>query len=282
MSETRALANQEREYQVRRLGKLGRALLLSIASLMSLLTLVLLVADQLFHPEAFVIKEMKIKGKFRYLQPADVDAVLRSQDLGNFFSVELNQLKTKVEEMEWVQSADIRRQWPNTLNISIVEHQPAMRWGKDKWVSTSGSIITLPADIEADGVVVLKGDETRSKQILVQAARWKKELAEQGLKLREAQWSNSQAWTLKLYSPELDSEFSLLLGSQSVVARLERFKVLFNVQLKSSGHRLKRVDARYPDGLAVQHGEKIILETSDSSVSLVSQQQLVSMMPIQF
>lgn len=256
MTEQRALANQEREFQVRRLGKLGRALLMSVASVLSLFTIALLAADQLFHPEAFVIQELKIKGKFRYLEPVDVDAVLRTQELGNFFSVELDKLKAKVEEMEWVESADVRRQWPNSLSISIVEHQPAMRWGDDKWVSTSGSIIALPNNIGGVNVVVLTGDESQSKHILLQTTRWKKEFAIDGLELRKTKLSSSQAWTLRLYYADLESEFDLLLGSENISERLARFKVLFNEQLKFSDYTLARVDARYPDGLAVKHGKQ--------------------------
>lgn len=270
MTEQRAFANQEREYQVRRLGKLGRAVLMTFASVLSLLTVALLMADQLFHPQAFVIQELKIKGKFRYLEPLDVDSVLRAQELGNFFSVELDVLKAKVEALEWVQSADIRRQWPNSLNVSIVEHQPAMRWGDDKWISTSGSIITLPSNIDGANVITLSGDESQSKRILLQASRWKKEFAREGIELRKTKFSNSQAWTLRLFYPELENEFELLLGSEDVKERLARFKVLFNEQLRFSDKTLERVDARYPDGLAVKHGnaKKKTPVVSDASAAL--------------
>lgn len=274
MTEQRAFANQEREYQVRRLGNLGRAVLVTFASVLSLLTVALLTADQLFHPEAFVIQELKIKGKFRYLEPLDVDSVLRSQELGNFFSVELDELKSKVEALEWVQSADIRRLWPNSLSVSIVEHQPAMRWGDDKWISTSGSIITLPSNIDGANVITLSGDETQSKRILLQASRWKKEFASDGIELRKTKLSNSQAWTLHLFYPELENEFELLLGSKDVTERLARFKVLFNEQLRFSEKTLKRVDARYPDGLAVKHGKvkKKTQVVSDASPALAINQ----------
>ena len=256
MTETRALANQKREFQARRFGKFGRAVLMTIASLMSVLPLCLLAADQLYHPETFVIQELQIKGKFRYLDVADVDAVLRKQELGNFFSVKLDQLRLKVEELEWVQSANVRRKWPNSLRISVVEHQPAMRWGDDKWVSTSGVIIKLPSTVTARKVVALEGDDAQSEQILLQAVRWLNAFKNDGIELRKVTLSSSQAWTLVLYCADLNSEFDLLLGSDDIAERLARFKVLFKEQLKRSEYRLKRVDARYPDGLAVKHGQK--------------------------
>lgn len=258
MTESRALANQERDFQVRRLNKLGRTLLVMLAGVLSCLTLALLAVDQLFHPQAFVINELQIKGKFRYLDVADVDSVLRKQTLGNFFSVELNQLKKQVEALEWVESADIRRQWPNSISVTVVEHKPAMRWGADKWVSTSGAIINLPITVVSKKVVTLSGAESQSKQILLQAANWQEKFANDGLELRKAKLSSSQAWILSLYYAELDSEFDLLLGSDDLVERLARFKTLFTEKLMFSEYKLKRVDARYPDGLAVLYSKKRI------------------------
>jgi len=61
MVQKRAFAHQEKEFQVQRLSKLGRALVLSIATLLSFLALVFLAADQLYRPDTFVISELKIK-----------------------------------------------------------------------------------------------------------------------------------------------------------------------------------------------------------------------------
>jgi hypothetical protein len=59
-----------------------------------------------------------------------------------------------------------------------------------------------------------------------------------------------------------------------VTERLARFKVLFNEQLRFSEKTLKRVDARYPDGLAVKHGKakKKTQVVSDASPALAINQ----------
>ena len=255
MSQKRAFAHQEKEYQARRLGKLGRAVAISLATLLSFSAIVLLAVDQLYRPDTFVIAELKIKGRFQYLDAPAVEKVVREQDLGNFFSVELDEIKAKIEGLAWIQRADVRREWPNTLSISVTEHQPAMRWGKNKWVSTAGVVVELPNELKAPKVIMLHGNESQAKRILLQAAAWKKDLNAYGLELREVHLSDSEAWALSLHFEDLASEFELLLGHQNVEQRLARFKTLFNTQLRFSEYHLKRVDARYPDGLAVEHGK---------------------------
>jgi len=106
MTTQRALANKEREVQVQRLSRFGRASLITLATLLSFAAIGLVAADQLYRPDTFVINQLKIKGKFRYLNPADVEAAIGDQALTNFFSVELDDVKRNVERLPWVQHAD--------------------------------------------------------------------------------------------------------------------------------------------------------------------------------
>lgn len=261
MSKQRAFANQEREFQVRRFGKLGRGLVLALASVLSFVALSLLVVDHLYRPDTFKIDQLKITGKFRYIDPQSIEAAVIDAASGNFFSLDLDSIKAEAENIAWVESVDVRREWPDTLVLSVSEHRPAMRWGSDQWVSTTGVVIKLPESIEASDVVTLKGSESQAKRILMQATRWKKELVAQSLELRGVELSESGAWTLTLYYHAYDAEFDVLLGHEEIAQRLQRFELLFERQFKYSERPLKRVDARYPDGLAVEQTQAVSLST---------------------
>ena len=264
MSGQRAFANQEREFQARRLGKLGRGLLLMIASLLSLAALGLLGADQLYRPDTFKIDQLKIIGQFRYIDPVDIENAVLGKAKGNFFSLDLDGIKTIAEGIAWVESVDVRREWPSTLVLSVSEHKPAMRWKDGKWVSTAGAIIELPKSITAKHVVELNGADSQAKRILMQATQWRKELIKHGLEVRAVDLSESEAWTITLFYQGHDAEFDLHLGHEQVAQRLQRFEFLFNKQFKFSERPLRRVDARYPDGLAVE-----LVESDLSQIKLL-------------
>ena len=255
MAKQRAFANKEREFQAQRLSRMGRALLLSLATVLSFAALGLLVADQIYRPNTFVISQLKIVGKFRHLDPVDVEAALADQDLGNFFSVELAAVKEKVETLPWVQQVDVRREWPNTLELMVTEQRPVMRWGKDKWVSAVGEVISLPESVKSERAIVLYGEEQDALHMLRKASIWKKQLRGNGLELRSLRLSGSRAWTLSLFDPAQQASFDLLLGRDNVAERLSRFQYLFEKQFRAVDKRLQRVDARYPDGLAVMAEE---------------------------
>jgi len=262
MTQQRALANKEREVQAQRLSRFVYACVVGVATVLSFLAIALFSVDKLYHPDTFVIDQLKIKGNFRYLEPTDIESAVGTKALTNFFSIELIDIKRKVESLAWVRHADVRREWPDTLVVSVEEHIPVMRWKDNMWVTSTGKVIDLPNEIKLSNVISLYANESDSLLALSTAFRWKKKLLGSQLRLQKLNLSASQAWTITLHHSVSDAQFELFLGRQNVEQRLTRFQKLFDQQLSQSGIQLVRVDARYPDGLAV----KSVSKTSEASV----------------
>ena len=267
----RALASQEQQAQAQRISRLGRSLLMLLATVLTFGTFALVAADQLYRPDTFVIDQLKIKGSFRYLQPQQIEAAVNQQEVGNFFSIELSSIKQRVESLAWVQSAEIRREWPNTLLIEVVEQQPVMRFNADRWVNLQGEVIDLPESVAQGQTVTLTGKEKDSAMMLQQAYRWKQQLLESGLELIGLTLTARRAYGLILRQISTESEFEVLLGRDEVEQRLARFQMLFDGQYRLSDQQLQRVDARYPNGLAVKS-----VPRPASDVIAVNQPELAS------
>ena len=252
----RALAQQSAQALEARARRVSRVVMLLSAIVLSFLAVGLLLADQMLRPDVFVIDQLKIKGRFAHIKPVQVEEVVMRHKSGNFFSVNLSEIQSRVQAMRWVDKAEVRREWPNTLTVSIVEHKPVMQLNDNAWVNIRGHVVDLPEYQSQKPVIKLSGEAVNAKSMMVRALQWSKRLESHSLILREVKLSKSGAWSLRLrYRDDTDTtpdEFELLLGNEEMDERLVRFEQLFDRRFRFSQERLLRADTRYPDGIAVQ------------------------------
>jgi cell division protein FtsQ len=196
------------------------------------------------------------------LQPQQIESAVEPHTIGNFFSIELQEVKKKVLALPWVQTVEVRREWPDTLFIKVTEQRPIMRWEDDRWVNSQGQVINLPGQVLLSNPMVLSGNENSAYQMMNQALRWQQRLQTKGLDLVKLSLSESHSYVLNIGDQANASSFNVLLGHDQVEHRFSRFINLFDQKFRQSGQRLQRVDARYPNGLAVK-SESIIAETAE-------------------
>src|SRR6266571_400992 len=62
---------------------------------------------------------------------------------GNFFTTNLEQVRTAFESVPWVRRATVRREWPDQLIVEIEEHEALGTWGEDgRLLSVKGDVFT--------------------------------------------------------------------------------------------------------------------------------------------
>ena len=253
MSNKRAFASREKKKRYVRFARFQRTTILLLATCLSFIAVCLLLADQLFRPDLFTIDELKIKGTFHHLKPQQVEKVVSNKARGNFFAINLHEIGREVEKLQWVQAVDIRREWPDTLLIDVIEHKPIMRWGMNEWVTTKGNVVDLGEGEFVQQPILLHGDEKDALLILKQVVRWSNILNTLDMVIKEASLSSTHAWKLKLYKKQGDNQHTteLLLGRQDVEQRFASFLEIYKSNFQFMDIGLQKVDARYPNGLAV-------------------------------
>ena len=61
-----------------------------------------------------------------------------------FFAVRLQDAQDAVEKLPWVERAEVRKRWPDVMDIEVVEHKPFARWGADRLLSVHGKLFPNP------------------------------------------------------------------------------------------------------------------------------------------
>ena len=200
------------------------------------------------------IRAVTFAGMAGELQRVDADELKRIAGAihnmgGSMLRTDLNQVKEAVKQVEWVHDAEVRRRFPATLEVQIVEHTPFARWQMAGDAEQSLLVNTLGEVFEAEvegPLPVFSGPKDSSREVMIQYLAFKAQLAAIQQTPAEIRLSPRRAWQLKLQNGSL-----LELGRSDAGARLARFVRAFpniaGLQLANA-----HVDLRYQTGLAVR------------------------------
>lgn len=219
--------------------RIANALYLGAAALLIYALLVWLVSLPVF-----ALHRVEVRGELRHVDEDSVRLVAKRGVRGNFFTVDLVEVRTAFEKLSWVREARISRRWPDTLIVELTEHVPMARWNASALVSTEGEVFSAAVETELPG---LSGIEGSGHEVAAAYLRYGKLLAPLGLDIRELSLSPRRAWRLKT-----GSGMEIALGRKDTETRLRRFVAQYQKISERLGAPPAYVDLRYADGFAVK------------------------------
>ncbi|MCL4747551.1 MAG: cell division protein FtsQ/DivIB [Burkholderiaceae bacterium] len=183
-------------------------------------------------------------------------AVLRNSSTrvveGNFFTVDLDDVRARYEALPWVRRAAVRRVWPDSLVVTIEEHRPLALWGAGRVMNTYGELFAANlAEAEEDGPLPeLSGPTGSHASVLARFRELQRWLAP--LQRQPQAVSLSQRWA---GSARLDDGTTLVLGREQglpIDARVQRWVALYPGVRSRLENDATVVDLRYPNGFALR------------------------------
>lgn len=211
---------------------------------LAMVSLSLMARDYLVQPDTLPLKKIKVQGELRHLDRQElIDTVAAAID-GGFFIVDIDAIKDEVESLPWVEKASIRRHWPDTLAMTVVEQQPFARWGKGALVNPMGQIFT-PKQLQVTAKATLFGPDNRAEAVVAFYKQVVKQVQLLGLSVKRMGMDRRQEWSFIL-----DNDLKVVLGHEQSAIRLQRFFDSYPL-LVSAGKTPIRIDMRYGHGLSV-------------------------------
>jgi cell division protein FtsQ len=202
----------------------------------------------------FPIREVAVASELREVRRIDIERALSGNLSGNFFSVNLEAIRQSLEQLPWVRRAEVRRQWPTGLRVTIEEHAPVAFWG-----ARSGRLVNSYGEIFMGGVgapppetlPVFTGPAGFVREMLGYYRLAVDLLGPIGRAPRALDVSPRLALQLRL-----DDGTTVRLGRRQdgapVRERLRRFVEFYPSILTAAGKRPEIVDMRYPNGFALR------------------------------
>lgn len=210
-------------------------------AIVAIMYMVLIVA---IHLPIFPVREVKVLGDLSHVTRNQIETVVRSELKGNFFTLSLDGSRGAFEKLPWVRRVNVRRHWPDRLEVTLEEHVALARWGDDGLVNTFGELFEAASDAR---LPVFTGPKEASHDVASNFGRFEQLLAPIGKRVAEVNLSARRAWRLRLADG-----MTLELGREQVVARLERFAGAYASSVAQMREPPAEVDLRYPNGFAVR------------------------------
>ena len=208
-----------------------------------LIALVCLIRFAIVQP-VFAMREIRVGGATAHITLEQVEAIARRDLHGTFFTLDLERLRGSFEKLPWVRKVEIRRSWPDRIDVAVEEHRPLARWGNVALVNRQGEVFEAAYDAE---LPVFVGPAGTSREIALQYERLLGEFSVIGREPVHVQLSQRRAWRVRL-----DDGMTLEIGREQVESRLARFLSSYGRTLAPLNRRIDYVDLRYANGFAAR------------------------------
>lgn len=205
----------------------------------------------------FPLREVVVMTPIRQVTPAQIDQAARVALVGNFFTVDLDGVRAAYEKLPWVRHAEVRRRWPDAVELDLEEHVAVARWrqadGESRLVNSAGEVFAAASE---QVLPTFAGPEGSAPEVFARYQEFEQALAKVGRRPETLVLSRREAWQVRL-----DDGLLVELGRDEakhpLSERMARFTAYYRAAVERSQVAAGGVvDMRYPNGFAVRAANK--------------------------
>jgi cell division protein FtsQ len=101
--------------------------------------------------EQWPVRWLEIDGAFERVSAEQIRASLVPVATGSYFTVNLGKIRDAAYRQPWVETAIVRKSWPDTISVNIKEFTPVAHWTGDHLLSSSGASFVVNGAAESQG-----------------------------------------------------------------------------------------------------------------------------------
>lgn len=200
----------------------------------------------LFNPDNFPIKTVRIEADYAHISQPQLQNTIAPYVKASFFGLHAAALKASLQQISWVGSVNIRRKFPATIIIAVVEKQPILVWNQTDLMTADGVLFTPPAGTFPKNLPALAGPLGSEQLVFSTMNQINQMLQVLNLTAQQLNLSPRGAWTM-----QLSNGIEVFIGQQEIGPRLQQFVKIYPEVVGGEIKRVVSVDLRYPNGVAV-------------------------------
>lgn len=194
--------------------------------------------------DMFEVRGIDVVGDVNHVTREQVEAIVFGEMEGTFFTVNLRAAQVAFEKLPWVRRVDVRRHWPNRLEVVIEEHRAFARWGNSALVNDHGEVFEGASN---ERLPQFDGPDGSNVAVMENYLRFNDALKRIGRHIDKINVSRRLAWRL-----HVDDGTVIELGRDQVVTRLDAYVAAYGRSVARLKGKALHVDLRYANGFSVR------------------------------
>ena len=213
------------------------------------------------------IARISVQGDLAYVSQQDVQRRIAPFIAANFFSVDLRGMREELERMPWIAHAEVRRVWPDQIDVRLEEQLPIARWGDEALLNNLGQAFAPQEVDNYQHLPQLSGPKRAQTKVMQQYQMLSQLLRPMGFTVVGLQLRERGSWFLSATENASGQRIDILLGRDHVVEKMRRFAAIYERELKDQSAKIARIDLRYANGLAVAWREPVEPAAAEQKVN---------------
>lgn len=232
-----------------------RTLVASLSALLAVTALVVLVAGAFMAHSGGTLLPLRwvdVSGPFARVSAEQIRAAVGPAAARGFLGVDLAEVRAAALSLPWVAEAEVRKVWPDTLEISVREREVLGRLGSDRLVDVSGNVFQARGAGDTRGLPLLAAEPAQMPQLAEYYRTAQRDIEALGRQIVEAHLSPRGALELRLADG-----LAVQLGSRDQLPRWRRFIASLPRLAALDPRPIAAVDLRYTHGYAVRYADPL-------------------------
>ena len=193
------------------------------------------------------VNSVRVAGEFRHVSRDVLEQVVADQITKGFFEVDVEAVRAASRALPWVREASVRRVWPDSLHVAIVEREPVARWNGDYLMEADATLFEPHGRASQLALPQLFGPQQSEQEVLAAFGRFRTVLGPLGGGIESLRLHERGGWRLVLANGT-----ALILAEGQDAATLKRFARAAVREIAEHLDRIEQVDLRYAGGFAVR------------------------------
>jgi cell division protein FtsQ len=192
------------------------------------------------------VNRVAVTGDLKQVKRDELMAVISDSISGGFLWLDLQAVRAPVEALPWVHRAVVRRQWPDSIEVQVIEQRVIAAWGDSAYLNHAGEVFRPASAVTVDGLPLLSGPAGSQGRVMTKYQQVQERLQTLGLRVSALQLDARGG-----LRATLSGGAELVFGRDDLDGKLDRLEAIYRAQSLSRRAQLARVDLRYSHGAAV-------------------------------